>query len=226
MENFYLFLGMRCLGSQQEGSSSWGPLDRLWLSGCLSGHVPSFLQLLISIPPVEPSPGPSLPCPALPLICYTGFCPLLYISKFVSLLKLCCAEVWKQAPLPTQVCLVYVHPVLGDSALCSVGPETRKLRQCEGIGPLPSQQNTLISHHGPTVASGSRGWCYCLGSQDGTGMGTMLTDTALFPAVCNFMSHEKCLKQVKTPCTSIAPSLVRVSAGPVHVAFVGLSADL
>ncbi|XP_036057391.1 diacylglycerol kinase theta isoform X2 [Onychomys torridus] len=28
--------------------------------------------------------------------------------------------------------------------------------------------------------------------------------------VCNFMSHEKCLKQVKTPCTSIAPSLIRV----------------
>ncbi|MEJ1287116.1 diacylglycerol kinase theta [Cricetulus griseus] len=28
--------------------------------------------------------------------------------------------------------------------------------------------------------------------------------------VCNFMSHEKCLKQVKTPCTSIAPSRVRV----------------
>ncbi|XP_069877742.1 diacylglycerol kinase theta isoform X1 [Dipodomys merriami] len=27
---------------------------------------------------------------------------------------------------------------------------------------------------------------------------------------CNFMSHEKCLKQVKTPCTSVAPSLVRV----------------
>ncbi|XP_059963335.1 diacylglycerol kinase theta isoform X2 [Mesoplodon densirostris] len=29
-------------------------------------------------------------------------------------------------------------------------------------------------------------------------------------AVCNFMSHEKCLKHVKTPCTSVAPSLVRV----------------
>ncbi|XP_073898881.1 diacylglycerol kinase theta isoform X2 [Castor canadensis] len=28
--------------------------------------------------------------------------------------------------------------------------------------------------------------------------------------VCNFMSHEKCLKQVKTPCTSVVPSLVRV----------------
>ncbi|NP_001193234.2 diacylglycerol kinase theta [Bos taurus] len=28
--------------------------------------------------------------------------------------------------------------------------------------------------------------------------------------VCNFMSHEKCLKHVKTPCTSVAPSLVRV----------------
>ncbi|XP_054437825.1 diacylglycerol kinase theta [Pteronotus mesoamericanus] len=28
--------------------------------------------------------------------------------------------------------------------------------------------------------------------------------------VCNFMSHEKCLKQVKTPCASVAPSLVRV----------------
>lgn len=48
----------------------------------------------------------------------------------------------------------------------------------------------------------------------------------LFPAVCNFMSHEKCLKQVKTPCTSIAPSLVRVSVGAVHMAFMGLRADL
>ncbi|XP_059234940.1 diacylglycerol kinase theta isoform X2 [Mustela nigripes] len=28
--------------------------------------------------------------------------------------------------------------------------------------------------------------------------------------VCNFMSHEKCLKHVKTPCTGVAPSLVRV----------------
>ncbi|KAI6056236.1 diacylglycerol kinase theta isoform X1 [Marmota monax] len=28
--------------------------------------------------------------------------------------------------------------------------------------------------------------------------------------VCNFMSHEKCLKHVRTPCTGIAPSLVRV----------------
>ncbi|ETE73322.1 Diacylglycerol kinase theta, partial [Ophiophagus hannah] len=28
--------------------------------------------------------------------------------------------------------------------------------------------------------------------------------------VCNFMSHEKCLKYVKIPCSSIAPSLVRV----------------
>ncbi|XP_036272938.1 diacylglycerol kinase theta isoform X5 [Pipistrellus kuhlii] len=27
---------------------------------------------------------------------------------------------------------------------------------------------------------------------------------------CNFMSHEKCVRQVKTPCTSVAPSLVRV----------------
>ncbi|XP_072803742.1 diacylglycerol kinase theta isoform X4 [Vicugna pacos] len=28
--------------------------------------------------------------------------------------------------------------------------------------------------------------------------------------VCNFMSHEKCVKHVKTPCTSVAPSLVHV----------------
>ncbi|XP_008062189.2 diacylglycerol kinase theta, partial [Carlito syrichta] len=28
--------------------------------------------------------------------------------------------------------------------------------------------------------------------------------------VCNFMSHEKCLKHVRTPCTRVAPSLVRV----------------
>ncbi|XP_011826316.1 PREDICTED: diacylglycerol kinase theta [Mandrillus leucophaeus] len=28
--------------------------------------------------------------------------------------------------------------------------------------------------------------------------------------VCNFMSHEKCLKLVRIPCTSVAPSLVRV----------------
>lgn len=33
----------------------------------------------------------------------------------------------------------------------------------------------------------------------------------LFSTVCNFMSHEKCLKYVKIPCSSIAPSLVRVS---------------
>uniref|UniRef100_A0A8C6Y8U3 Diacylglycerol kinase n=1 Tax=Naja naja TaxID=35670 RepID=A0A8C6Y8U3_NAJNA len=37
--------------------------------------------------------------------------------------------------------------------------------------------------------------------------------------VCNFMSHEKCLKYVKIPCSSIAPSLVRVPVahclGPV-----------
>ncbi|OWK13677.1 DGKQ [Cervus elaphus hippelaphus] len=31
--------------------------------------------------------------------------------------------------------------------------------------------------------------------------------------VCNFMSHEKCLKHVKTPCTSVAPSLVRGTEG-------------
>ncbi|XP_004383634.1 diacylglycerol kinase theta, partial [Trichechus manatus latirostris] len=28
--------------------------------------------------------------------------------------------------------------------------------------------------------------------------------------VCNFMSHEKCLKHMKTPCACVAPSLVRV----------------
>lgn len=28
--------------------------------------------------------------------------------------------------------------------------------------------------------------------------------------VCNFMSHEKCLKHVKAPCASLAPSLVHV----------------
>ncbi|KAM6469365.1 diacylglycerol kinase theta isoform 1-T1 [Liasis olivaceus] len=37
--------------------------------------------------------------------------------------------------------------------------------------------------------------------------------------VCNFMSHEKCLKYVKIPCSSIAPNLVRVPVahclGPV-----------
>ncbi|KFP60537.1 Diacylglycerol kinase theta, partial [Cariama cristata] len=27
---------------------------------------------------------------------------------------------------------------------------------------------------------------------------------------CNFMSHEKCLKNVKIPCSCIAPTLVRV----------------
>lgn len=32
----------------------------------------------------------------------------------------------------------------------------------------------------------------------------------LVPTVCNFMSHEKCVRQVKTPCACVAPSLVRV----------------
>lgn len=36
------------------------------------------------------------------------------------------------------------------------------------------------------------------------------THMALLPTVCNFMSHEKCVKHVKTACTSVAPSLVRV----------------
>ncbi|GAB1289967.1 Diacylglycerol kinase theta [Apodemus speciosus] len=36
------------------------------------------------------------------------------------------------------------------------------------------------------------------------------TSSSTLQVFCNFMSHEKCLKQVKTPCTSIAPSLVRV----------------
>ncbi|KAM5271479.1 diacylglycerol kinase theta [Ctenodactylus gundi] len=36
------------------------------------------------------------------------------------------------------------------------------------------------------------------------GLGGFLCD------VCNFMSHEKCLRHVKTPCAGVAPSLVRV----------------
>lgn len=44
-------------------------------------------------------------------------------------------------------------------------------------------------------------------------MGQGPTHTALIPTVCNFMSHEKCLKLVRIPCTSVAPSLVRVSVG-------------
>ncbi|XP_043761850.1 diacylglycerol kinase theta isoform X2 [Cervus elaphus] len=39
--------------------------------------------------------------------------------------------------------------------------------------------------------------------------GILVCQTGSGP-VCNFMSHEKCLKHVKTPCTSVAPSLVRV----------------
>lgn len=116
---------------------------------------------LISIPPVGPSP--SLLCPALALICYTGFCPLLYISKFVSLLMLYCAEAWKQAPSPIRCVLyvlsppitVYVHPVFGNSALCSfLGPRDKGAESLWGFEPLPRQQAALISHHGPTVASG------------------------------------------------------------------------
>lgn len=39
---------------------------------------------------------------------------------------------------------------------------------------------------------------------------------APLPVVCNFMSHERCLKHVKTPCTGLAPSLVqvRMECGP------------
>ncbi|ERE68179.1 diacylglycerol kinase theta [Cricetulus griseus] len=43
-----------------------------------------------------------------------------------------------------------------------------------------------------------------------TGLIPMATCPEFTNHICNFMSHEKCLKQVKTPCTSIAPSLVRV----------------
>ena len=67
---------------------------------------------------------------------------------------------------------------------------------------------------GPTVISclpwcGLPPACQALGSLDPwAGQGP--THGALVPTVCNFMSHEKCLKHVKTPCTSVAPSLVRV----------------
>lgn len=67
---------------------------------------------------------------------------------------------------------------------------------------------------GPTVISclpwrGLPPACQALGSVDPwAGQGP--THRALVPTVCNFMSHEKCLKHVKTPCTSVAPSLVRV----------------
>lgn len=47
------------------------------------------------------------------------------------------------------------------------------------------------------------------------------THRALVPTVCNFMSHEKCLKHVKTPCTSVAPSLVRVRMELSSRTFVG-----
>uniref|UniRef100_A0A452TIC2 Diacylglycerol kinase n=1 Tax=Ursus maritimus TaxID=29073 RepID=A0A452TIC2_URSMA len=57
---------------------------------------------------------------------------------------------------------------------------------------------------------GSRGWpggtpTFChLCSDFIWGLAGFLCD------VCNFMSHEKCLKHVKTPCAGVAPSLVRV----------------
>lgn len=47
------------------------------------------------------------------------------------------------------------------------------------------------------------------GSLD-TWVGQGPNHTAPLPIVCNFMSHEKCLKHVKIPCTGMAPSLVRV----------------
>lgn len=97
MENFGLFLGMRCLGSQQEGSSSWGPLDRPWLPRLPYWPCAFITTASPQYPTCVASPGPSLPHPALAL---TGYNPLLCISKFVSLLKLYCAEVWKQAPHP------------------------------------------------------------------------------------------------------------------------------
>uniref|UniRef100_A0A2R9BTC4 Diacylglycerol kinase n=1 Tax=Pan paniscus TaxID=9597 RepID=A0A2R9BTC4_PANPA len=48
----------------------------------------------------------------------------------------------------------------------------------------------------------------CSGPGHWVGQGP--THTVLIPTVCNFMSHEKCLKHVRIPCTSVAPSLVRV----------------
>lgn len=100
------------------------------------------------------------------------------------------------------------------------------LHSALGVGPRtrlsPRSLSTLTARvrlrkvweGGPTVISclpwrGLPPSCQALGSFDPwAGQGP--THGALVPTVCNFMSHEKCLKHVKTPCTSVAPSLVRV----------------
>lgn len=54
----------------------------------------------------------------------------------------------------------------------------------------------------------------------------LLTVLSLVSTVCNFMSHEKCLKNVKIPCSCIAPSLVRVSKHTLSCLFHGTTGQI
>lgn len=54
----------------------------------------------------------------------------------------------------------------------------------------------------------------------------LLNGSYFISVVCNFMSHEKCLKNVKIPCSCIAPSLVRVSKHTRPCFFLGVIAQI
>ncbi|XP_030657173.1 diacylglycerol kinase theta isoform X3 [Nomascus leucogenys] len=94
-------------------------------------------------------------------------------------------------------------PVLGAGGRARPGP---------GPGPGPGPERAGARAPGPAAAPGHSfrkvtltkpTFCH-LCSDFIWGLAGFLCD------VCNFMSHEKCLKHVRTPCTSMAPSLVRV----------------
>uniref|UniRef100_A0A2K6M0U6 Diacylglycerol kinase n=1 Tax=Rhinopithecus bieti TaxID=61621 RepID=A0A2K6M0U6_RHIBE len=99
---------------------------------------------------------------------------------------------WAALPRPgSPAC----SPVLGAGGRARPGPEPAGARAPGSVaGPGHSFRKVTLTK--PT-------FCH-LCSDFIWGLAGFLCD------VCNFMSHEKCLKLVRIPCTSVAPSLVRV----------------
>nr|XP_012638857.1 diacylglycerol kinase theta isoform X2 [Microcebus murinus] len=88
-------------------------------------------------------------------------------------------------------------PVLGGGGRARPGPGSERVgARSPGPAAAPGHSFRKVTLTKPT-------FCH-LCSDFIWGLAGFLCD------VCNFMSHEKCLKHVKTPCTSVAPSLVRV----------------
>ena len=60
-----------------------------------------------------------------------------------------------------------------------------------------------------------QGWAVWTGLN--IGLNFMIINKAISVLVCNFVSHDRCMQVVVTPCISIATSLVKVSLSLFYI---------